>query len=178
LRDPILDETDRCRPKFIYETAYGCPVFSATTWVRFLNNQPIAISIFLILFGMLAIFKGKELFEFTIGILGATVTFVSMMAVFSFFGLLHFLDDPDEDTIGYLIGALILSLLFGFLVGYFLCKGGCLVGVITLGMVIGFIFGLSIYNMIFFNTGAFWLMLVLSVGGALAFGIQALRYNL
>ena len=171
LGNPIVDESDRCRPKFIYETVHGCPVFSATAWIRFLNQYPQFFSAFLVLFGIFAIFKGKELFEVTIGLFGAAVTFVSLMVVFSFFEMLQFLHEPDDDNLGRLLGALALSLLGGIIIGYVLFKGGCLLGVMTLGMGIGFIFGLTIYNMIFFNTGAFWLLLVLSIGGAIAFGV-------
>jgi hypothetical protein len=129
------------------------------------------IAIFLIAFGFFAIFKGKELFEFTIGILGAGLTFIFSMALFSLFGMLDYLNSKEDDDFFDLMLSVTLAILIGIIAGYLLFKGGCLVGVLSLGTVIGFFFGMTIYNMIFFNTGALWLLVLLSVGGSIAFGV-------
>ncbi len=68
-------------------------MFSATAWLRWIAEHPWVIGVALILFGLLSTFKGKELFQLTVGILGAGLTFLFMMLLFSIWGALDYLDN-------------------------------------------------------------------------------------
>ena len=172
---PSVNLDDRCHPKFTYETKYGCPVFSATAWIRYIRNQPYILGIILIIFGIFATLKGKQLFEVTVGILGGGIVFLISMLFFSYMNWLEYLDDFNGQDFLTALGAFLLAALLAFIVGYLLSKAGWLICVMSLGVIGGYFLGISIYNLVFFASNALWLYLLLSFGGALFGGYLA--YN-
>ena len=174
IKGPAIDQSDRCSPKFIYESQYGCPVFSATAWVRWVAEHPWVIAVFLILFGMLSTFRGKDFFEITVGILGAGLTFLFTMLLFSIWGSLEYLDN-QQGSLAQVILSFFISLVLAALVGFLLFKAGWMVGVIAVGAVVGFFLGVTIYNLIFFSTNALWLLIVLTIACTLGLAFLAFK---
>lgn len=51
-----LDVKDKCSPKLTFSHSVGCPVFEATSIVRFLAENPWILGIFLIVLGAIVTF--------------------------------------------------------------------------------------------------------------------------
>jgi hypothetical protein len=51
-------KSDPCNPKLIIESIYGCPVWTASSWVVLVSNHPWYIAILLIIVGGYTAFRG------------------------------------------------------------------------------------------------------------------------
>lgn len=174
MKGPAIDQSNRCSPRFVYESQYGCPVFSATAWIRWIGEHPWVIGVALILFGLLSTFKGKELFQVTVGILGAGLTFLVMMLLFSIWGALDYLDNQNG-SLAQVVLAVCTSVILAALIGFLLYKAGWMIGVIAIGAIAGFFLGVTVYNLIFFTTNALWLLITLTIISTVGFAFLAFK---
>lgn len=54
--------SNKCNPEVILKHRSGCPVFSATSFAVFLNNNPWVIAVLMIVFGAVVTFFGRKFF--------------------------------------------------------------------------------------------------------------------
>lgn len=175
---PSINSTDRCHPIFTYTTKYGCPAFSATAIIRYLSAHPTLIGLLLIGFGVLSTFWGKSLFDYTVGLLSGGVVFMLSLLAMSMFEMLEYLTEEDNDEELYLtIIAFVVSLLLGFLVGYFMYRSGSYFGVITIGTIAGFFLGMQLYNLLFFETHKLWVLIVIVITSISVCAYASARYS-
>jgi hypothetical protein len=179
LSSPIaVNMSDRCHPKFTFSNKHGCPTFETTPWIRYLSAHPSIIGILLILFGLIATFKGKDFFQLTVGILAFGLIFLLCMLFFSAIGYLDYLDpDFSADEIGLTLLSLSVSGFIAFVAGYVVYKAGFAMAILTLGVIVGFFLGVSLYNILFYSTNALWLLIVCAFGGALLLGFLAFAFS-
>lgn len=151
------------------ESTHGCPVFSTTAWISFLAQHPYILGSLLLVFGALVTFFGRKFFQYTIAATGAALGFLTTMLLFSIMGMLDGLKEEEDGvflTVMSFVVALIVSVFLGFVM-YKTIKFGAML----LGAVCGGLIGITLYNLIFFSTDSFYLLVftVLILGAAGAF---------
>lgn len=173
-----LNSTDYCNPRVVLQSKHGCPVFSATIWLRILSNHPYLLGIAMLIFGYVATYYGREYFRSTVGLIGGATTFFLMMLILSHLGFLDYLD-PITKT-GSLVLSIIsvlLALFVALVVGVFFAYEGFIFGMVVVGMLNGLLTGVILYNLIFYGFHSDILLLVLCVLGALINGYLAFAYQ-
>jgi hypothetical protein len=84
-----IDSTNTCQPKIVVSHVKACPVFSATTFSRFLVERPYILGPIAIVFGLIVTFAGRKFFPWTIGIMGCAIGFGITMLLISMFDMLN-----------------------------------------------------------------------------------------
>ena len=88
LKKENLDTTDKCSPKLTFPHKTGCPVFEATSIVRFLAENPWALGTILIILGAIVTFYGGKFFPIVLAGITGGVTFFIVLLLASVLGLL------------------------------------------------------------------------------------------
>lgn len=179
---PVLtvDDSDVCRPKISVTHKAGCPVFQATSIIRWLANNPIVLGIILIAFGAVVTFFGGKFFPHVLASVAGGLTFLVVLLLASVLGALKALDktrDPSAGQIALAVLSFVVALALAVFAGWFLKKirrvGLCLLG--TAG---GFFGGFLLYTFVF----AQWLdhvavLIVLTVVLAALGGFLAWKFD-
>lgn len=84
--------SDPCSPKLTFEHKSGCPVFEATSIVRFLSDNPWAMGTLLLIFGSLVAFFGGKFFTWVLASVAGTIVFLVIMVFASVLGAFKALD--------------------------------------------------------------------------------------
>jgi len=63
----------KCHPIIIASHKSACPVFSVTTFSRFLIDRPYILGPVAILFGLMVTFAGRKFFPWTIAVIGCLI---------------------------------------------------------------------------------------------------------
>jgi len=163
-----VDETDPCKPVISFSSNQSCPVFSTTAWISFLGQHPYILGALLLVFGGIVTFFGRKFFQYTIATIGFGVGFLTTMLLFSVMGMLDGFNESKESiflTIASFIIALIVATFLAFIMFKTIKFGAMLLGAISGGLI-----GVTLYNLIFFSTDSFYLLVVtcilLGLGGA------------
>ncbi|CDW77915.1 UNKNOWN [Stylonychia lemnae] len=175
-----LDLTDKCAPKLSFTHASGCPVFQATSIVRYLSENPWALGAILIVFGTIVTFWGGKFFPYVLASVAGGITFLAILLLASILGALIALEKGKQSTPGEItlaVMSLIVALGLAVFVGFFI-KRIQRTGLTALGAVAGFFVGFLLYTFVFIQ----WLqhvgLLIASCGiGALLFGFLAYKFD-
>jgi hypothetical protein len=171
-----INTDNTCNPLLVLSHVSGCPVFSATSWAVFLNNNPWVIAILMIVFGAIVTFFGRKFFQYTVAVVGAFLTFLIVMLLCSIFGWLNYL---EGDHTGGNLALTILSffLAIGLAVGAgFILNKLIRVGAIILAGAAGFFLGITVYQFAFHWVNNLYVMIGLSVGFALILAVLSFKY--
>lgn len=146
-----VDLTDPCRPQVRFAHKVGCPVFEATSIVRYLSENPYVLGAILIVFGSIVTFYGGLYFPWVLATLVGGVTFLVCLLFCSIFGLLVALDKGKGATGGEIALAVLSFLVsggLGVLAGLFI-KAVRRYGLMLLGGTAGFFLGFLLYTFVF-----------------------------
>ena len=172
--------TDTCSPKLTFAHSTGCPVFAATSIVRFFAENPWLLGILLIIFGSIVTFYGGKYFPWVLATVTGGMTFMVVLLFASVLGFMVALD-KGKNAHGGEIAMTVLSFLVagaaGVLAGLFI-KAIQRIGITILGTVAGFFAGFLLYTFVF----AQWLQhvaLLCTLCGfcAITLGYLAYRYD-
>jgi hypothetical protein len=143
--------SDTCSPKLTFTHKSGCPVFEATSIVRYLSNNPWVLGLILIAFGVIVTPFGGKFFPWVLAFITGGVTFLVVLLLASVFGLLIALDKGKQASGGE-VAVTVLSFLIaaglGYLAGWFI-KAIRRVGLMILGAVAGFFLGFLLFTFVF-----------------------------
>lgn len=176
-----LDLTsDVCAPKLTFAHKAGCPFIEATSFVRFISDNPWALGAILIVFGSIVTFFGGKFFLYILPTIVGGVAFLAIMLFASIMGLLVALDKGKDSSAGEITACVmsfvVAAALSGFL-GYFISKIQRL-GIALVGSVAGFFIGFLLYTFVF----SMWLkhvalLVSLCAIFAIALGLLAYKYD-
>lgn len=172
--------TDLCSPKLTFAHKTGCPVFEATSIVRYLSENPWLLGIILLIFGGIVTFYGGKFFPWVLASITGGVTFLVILLLASVLGLLVALDKGKKSSGGEIALAVlsfVVAAAAGVLAGLFI-KAIRRVGLMLLGATAGFFLGFLLYTFVF----AQWvqhvaLLATLCFGGALAMGYVTYKFD-
>jgi len=175
-----LDWSDPCSPKLSFSHKSGCPVFEATSIVRFLSENPWAMGILLLIFGSFVAFFGGKFFSWVLAGVAGSLVFLLVLLFGSIFGAFKSLDQGRDASPGYITLAVmtfLVALGLGILVGW-LIKHIQRAGICVMGTVAGFLLGFLVYTFVF----APWfdhvgLLIGLTATGALVFGWLSYKFD-
>jgi hypothetical protein len=91
-----VDQSSACDPIVILAHKNACPVFSATTSVRFLLDRPYILAPLLIIFGFLVTYVGRKFFAWTIAVIGCALGFGVTMLLFNMFTMLESFEQQNS----------------------------------------------------------------------------------
>jgi len=111
-------DKNTCVTTLKLKSSAGCPKYSATAWVEFLNENPWVIAVLMIIFGLITTFFGKKFFTITLSVACGGFVFMASMFLFSLMGMLEYLDDKNQGNVGLVILAFFLAIALGGLVGW------------------------------------------------------------
>jgi hypothetical protein len=178
-----LDDSgdNECNPKITFAHATGCPVFQATSIVRWLANNPIVLGILLIFFGCVVTFWGGKFFPYVLATVSGGLTILVLLLIASVLGMFKALDKENKDPSGGQYAAAVFGFLISFAVGIFVgwfLKKMRRVGICLLGTAAGFFGGFLLYTFVF----AKWadhvaVLVVITVLCALVGGYLAWRFD-
>lgn len=143
--------SDPCQPKVTFAHKVGCPVFEATSIVRYLSENPYVLGAILILFGSIVTFYGGLYFPWVLATIVGGVTFLVCLLFCSIFGLLVALDKGKEASGGEIALAILSFVVsggLGVLAGIFI-KAVRRYGLMLLGGTAGFFLGFLLYTFVF-----------------------------
>lgn len=173
----LLSTADPCNTVVQVSSSNGCPVFSATTWTRFLLERPFILAPILIVFGAIVTLVGRKFFSMTIAIMGAGLGFGITLLLFQMLTMLDSMSENSESTDGfaftfslYLV-ATITALFIGFILTKMLKIGAAIIGAIA-----GSFIAVAVYNIVFFWTDDKTLLTVFTVLFSLVFAGLSFRY--
>ena len=183
---PTLDASnlnlasDTCSPKLTFEHEVGCPVFEATSIVRFLSDNPWAMGILLLFFGSLVTFFGGKFFTWVLACVAGSIVFLAIILFASILGAFKALDQGREATPGWITLAVMTFLTavgLAIFVGWFI-KRIQRHGICAMGTVAGFLIGFVLYTFVF----AQWfqhvgLLIGLTALGGLILGWLSWKYD-
>lgn len=176
-----LDLTsDVCAPKLTFAHKVGCPLFEATTFVRFISDNPWVLGIILIVFGSIVTFFGGKFFFYILPTIVGGVVFLAVMLFASIMGLLVALDKGKDSSAGELtttIMSFVVAAALAGLAGFFISKIQRL-GIALVGAVAGFFIGFLLYTFVF----SLWLkhvalLVSLCALFAIVLGLLAYKYD-
>ena len=78
----------------------GCPVFEATSVIRWLGNHPWIMGVILLAFGLVTTFFGGKFFPWVLTFVASGLTFLIILLLCSVFGWLKALDKYREPNAG------------------------------------------------------------------------------
>lgn len=146
-----LNLTEPCRPKLTFAHKTGCPVFEATSIVRFLAENPYVLGAILIFLGAIVTFYGGKFFPMVLAGITGGVTFFVVLLLASVLGLLVALDKGKSSSGGE-IALCVLSFVVaggaGALAGMFI-HAIRRIGLMFLGATAGFFIGFLLYTFVF-----------------------------
>lgn len=146
-----VDDSIECAPKITLTHKTGCPVFEATSIVRFLANHPYIMGILLLFFGGVVTFFGGKFFPWVLSAAVAGITFFVVMLLASVLGALKALDksrDPTTGQIAATVIAFLLAFALAIFAGWFINKIRR-IGFTLLGATGGFFGGFLFYSLVF-----------------------------
>ncbi len=146
-----VDDTNACTPKITLTHKTGCPVFEATSIVRFMANHPYIMGILLLFFGGVVTFYGGKFFPWVLSTAVAGITFLVVLLLASVLGALKALDKSREPTGGQIAStviAFILAIALAVFAGWFINKIRR-IGFTLLGATGGFFGGFLFYSLVF-----------------------------
>jgi len=171
-----INTTDKCMPKVILQSKAGCPVFTATAYLRYVADHPWIIACLLLVFGAITTFRGKEFFNWVVAILCGGLSFMGSMLIFSLLGMADYLDPMvDDGSLSLTILSFVLSSLIAIVVGYLLYNYADEIGVLALGIIGGIFIGVTLYNTILFWTESFSVLVIVTVLSSAAFAYYAFK---
>lgn len=134
-----------------FEHSSGCPVFEATSIVRFLAENPWILGILLIIFGGIVTYYGGLYFPHVLGTVVGGVAALTVLLLASVLGMLVALEKGKSSTGGE-VALCVLSFVVatgaGALAGLFI-KAIRRVGLMLLGATAGFFLGFLLYTFVF-----------------------------
>jgi hypothetical protein len=151
-----IDETNPCKTVISMKSKHGCPAFSTTAWISFLADNPYILGVVLIVFGAIVTFFGRKFFQYTIAIVGFGVGFLTTMLLFSLMGMLDGLETEKSSIAGTVVSFVVASIV-GLFLGFVMYKT-IKFGAMILGAISGGLIGITLYNLIFFATDSFYLL--------------------
>lgn len=172
--------TDTCSPKLTFAHKVGCPVFEATSIVRFLANNPWALGLILIAFGVVVTFFGGKFFPYVLATITGGVVFLVVLLLASLVGLLVALDKGKQSSAGE-VTLTVLSFLvaagLAVLAGWFI-KAIRRIGLMLLGATAGFFLGFLLYTFVFAQWAQTVILLtILCLAGAVAGGYLVWKHD-
>lgn len=165
-RTTSVNMENPCKPIVTMASKHGCAKFSSTAFIAFLSKHPWFLGAFLIVFGAVVTFFGRQFFKYTLAVVGGLVGFLGSMLLFSLMGLLNGLESSKASialTVIMFLVALALGVLLGFVLFKTIRAGAC-----VLGGVCGAFGGVTFYQLVLSSVDSFWLLLVLSITAAAA----------
>lgn len=176
--DILEVNTDKiCHPVITASHKSACPVFSVTTFSRFLFDRPFILGPIAILFGIMVAFAGRKFFPWTIAVIGCLVGFGITLLLFSMSDILDSVqsNNPNEsNSILYVILTYAFAIVIGVFVGFILQKM-LNIGALILGAVGGFFVGVAAYNLLFFWAKSQFLLTLISVLSSIAMAFLSFR---
>lgn len=174
-QDITINATDKCNPSVSFKHKNGCPVFSATSWVRFLVKNPYILGTIAIIVGAIITYYGRKFFPWVIGIVGGGLIFLCLMLLCSVMGMLTRLEGNDKGSIPLVVLAFVGSAALGAAAGFVLAKLLKL-GAMVLGAFAGFFLGSLIYNLAFYWSHNIYALCALSFGTAIIVACIAFKF--
>ena len=146
-----VDDTDLCHPRVTLAHKAGCPVFQATSIVRFFANHPYIMGVLLLLFGGAVTFFGGKFFPWVLAAAAGGITFLVVILIASAVGALKALDKNREPTGGQIAAttaAFLVAFGLAIFAGWFIKKIRR-IGFTLLGAALGFFGGFLFYSLVF-----------------------------
>lgn len=172
--------TDVCSPKLTFAHKTGCPVFEATSIVRYFAENPWALGVLLLIFGGIVTFYGGKFFPYVLATITGGITFMVVLLFASVLGLMVALDKGKKSSGGEIalcVLSFVVAAAAGVLAGLFI-KAIRRIGLMLLGATAGFFIGFLLYTFVF----AQWvqhvaLLATLCFLGALAMGYLTYKFD-
>ena len=172
-----VNSENRCHPVISARHKSACPVFSVTTFSRFLIDRPYILGPIAILFGLMVAFAGRKFFPWTIAVIGCLIGGGVTLLLFSMSDILDSIQstsNTDSSTV-YVVLTYILALVIGVFVGFILQKM-LNIGAAILGAVGGFFVGVAAYNLLFFWAKSEFLLTSMSIIGCIIMAFLSFRH--
>jgi len=159
-----------CQPTVHMEHASGCPLFSFSGIVNFLDKNTWISGTILFVLGIVMVLFGSKFFRYVMGVIGAMVGFMAVMYIATLFGWLG--------ATWSLIVWVCLAIVAGLAGGYFTWLL-IPISIGLLGAMGGFVGGAVLFSLILSLTGydELWLLITLVIVGAIAFGILGFKFR-
>ena len=77
-KDTRLDDSYKCSPHLYITHKSGCPVYSGTAFIVFLQNNPWVLGIVAAVVGLIVTFYGREFFQSVIETIGGGLLFLCL----------------------------------------------------------------------------------------------------
>jgi hypothetical protein len=167
-----INNNDPCNPLLTLSHKHGCPVFSATSYVRFLTARPWIMGTICIVIGAIVAFFGRALFPWVVSSFGGFIIFTCVMLLCSLIGMLKSTEGNGNGSIALTVLAVVISLGIAGVVAYFLYNI-LIIGAVVLGAVGGFFIGFTTYNLAFSWSESLLALIGLCFGLALLCGYLA-----
>jgi len=150
--------------------ADGCYEYTASSMVRWLDENPLVLGIFLLIIGPMVAMTGKRLFPYISAFIGG---FALVASVMLFSGAMGWL---SEWWIVFLVLALAIAL--GALFGVFI-KRNMWFAVGTVGVVGGLFLGAALYSLLlnWFGWESYWGFWSITIAVAVIGGILSCKFN-
>jgi hypothetical protein len=146
-----MNDDDECNPKVTLAHKTGCPVFEATSVIRFFANHPYILGVLLLVFGGLVAFFGGKFFPYVLATTVGAITFMVILLLASVLGALKALDknrDPTGGQIAATVASFVVALALAIFAGWFIKKIRR-IGFTLLGAAAGFFGGFLLYTFVF-----------------------------
>lgn len=153
----------------------GCPAFSLTSFVSFLQSHPWIIAVVLIVFGLVVTFAGALFFKYTIAVAAGIVAWLTLMLFFSVIGWLQALDGDDKGNVALTVISFLVATALSVFAGWFLFKLER-IGATLLAGAVGFFVGTTIYNLFFFWANNVYVLIVFDIVFVVLFAFLAYRF--
>ena len=171
-----INETDKCNPIMTFSHKTGCPIFSATSWVRFLVRNPWIMGTVAIVMGFIMAYWGRELFPWVIAVVGGGITFLCLMLICSVLGMLTRIEGNEKGSPFLVVLSFLISIA-GAVGAGFLFHKLLIVGAMALGGFAGFFLGATIYNLAFYWAHSIYALCFLSFGVAILLAAAAYKFH-
>jgi len=165
-----VDTSDQCNPVVTVEHNAGCPIATGNELTIWLDNNPWALAIFLLIVGPVIAIFGKKWFPHIAGIV-ACLTVMDLIVVFA--AHMGWLATSWSPWV-----VLVVAILIGMIVGGIIAKAVWFaVGLV--GIVAGCCLGLFLFGIMAASTNHAenWEMIVFAVLGSIIIGILAFKWG-
>lgn len=174
-RKDAFNTSDACNPLLRISHKRGCPIFSATSWVRFLTSHPWIMGTLCIAMGLIVAFYGRAVFPWVVAIIGGFVAFSMVMLLCSVLGMLQSIEGGGRGNAALTVVSFVISIAAGLALAYFLFRALTL-GAAFLAAIGGFFIGFTLYNLVLEWSNSLMLLIILTFGLAILMAYLAVKF--